>query len=92
MIEKVGLTNDIRVLVYPTTVSNGRVGAYIGVPPGNGGYMDFDDITCVYGAGKSFPYSDSPAVSLIPFTLHTRLKTWCCFVKVLLDPNVSHFH
>lgn len=63
VVNKLDLRDDVRIFVYPTTKYNGQIGAYIATTIGQGGYMDFDDLTCVYGAGPAEPYDEFyPAV------------------------------
>lgn len=58
IVKKLKLDGGVRVLVYPTSKRDGNAAAYVNKLAGQGGYMDFDDFTCRYGAGESTPYSD----------------------------------
>lgn len=58
VIRKLQLDDEVRVLVYPTSKRDGKVGAYVNTPIGQGAYMDFDDLTCRYNGGESTPFGD----------------------------------
>lgn len=46
IVRKLNLDADVRLVVYPLSISNGKIAAFRNLPVGQGAYMDFDDLTC----------------------------------------------
>lgn len=76
IVRKLRLRADVRIVNYPTTKMDGRVGAFLNLPVGQGAYMDFDDLTCVYGGGESTPFPGGvESVCINLFCFHCPLST-----------------
>jgi hypothetical protein len=66
--EKLGIGNfddDHRVVNYPTTRHDGRVGGNFG-----GAWMDGDDLSCISGSGQSYPYDDGNVAHCLGHPVH----------------------
>jgi hypothetical protein len=65
---KLGIRNfdpNHRVVNYPTSRNDGRVGGNFG-----GAWMDGDDLTCLANNGLNFPYSDSNSAHCMGHVAH----------------------
>jgi hypothetical protein len=66
--EKLGIDNfdsDHRVVNYPTSRHDGRVGGNFG-----GAWMDGDDLTCIATGGFNYPYDDQNSAHCIGHVAH----------------------
>lgn len=66
--EKLGIRDfddNHRVVNYPTTRHDGRVGGNFG-----GAWMDGDDLTCMSGETESYPYDDGNAAHCMGHPVH----------------------
>ena len=68
IVRKLGLDGNTRIINYPTTTVNGRVGAYVSTDRVRGGYMDYDDLLCVLGEAVSKPFDGGPEAEAVSCT------------------------
>ena len=67
IVRKLRLDGNTRIINYPTTTVNGRVGAYVSTNRVKGAYMDYDDLLCVLGEAVSKPFDGGREAEAVSF-------------------------